>query len=175
MLWRILRTKSPVVCWAKFLDDMWEISNNSQLAGFGLSIIFGMMYSALYDIFRAIRFRKNPHTIIVVIEDIIYFAIIAVITFLFLLSVTYGEVRFYVLLGIVLGFIIFRTTISRFYLKIVIYLLKGVYLLFDYFSKGFYYFFDKIDIIFDSFFKNTLKCFKKVLKKGKGLLYTNRK
>ena len=98
---------------------MWEINNSFQIFTFLASIIVGIIYCAFYDIFRALRYVKNFNNFIVFIQDIFYFFIISVTTFIYLLSTTNGQIRFYVLVGILLGFIIFLTTFSRYFIFVI--------------------------------------------------------
>ena len=98
--------------------------------------------------------------------------IISVITFLFLLSVTNGEIRAYIILGIIAGFVLNFLLLSRFNILILKCVLGLISKCLKLFSSGFYWVFSKIDTILSKFFKNSLICFKKGLKKGKYLLYT---
>ena len=154
---------------------MWEINSNSQILSFVYSLALGALFSTLYDIFRAGRivfFKKN---LFVFLEDIFYFFILSIITFLFLLGTTNGEVRAYILLGILLGFICFYRTVSSLTLKSFTLILRWIKSFLKAVSKSFYAFFDKFELLASLFFKNTIKIFKKGLKTTKGLLYTNRK
>lgn len=154
---------------------MWEIDNNLQISAFLFSVVLGVVFEFFYDVFRALRravFHKN---IFVFFEDIIYFCIISVLSFIYFLSVTNGEIRGFVLLGILLGFLGLYFTLSRYIssaLFVVIYWLIKLILSF---KRAFYLLFSKIDTILTKFLKNTLVFLKKGLKKCGVLLYTNRK
>lgn len=97
---------------------MWEISVNGQVISFLLSLILGAMYCALYDILRALRKHGRNSYFAVFFEDITFWLIAAFGTFIFLLSRTSGEIRGYVIAGHLIGFVIFRFTLSRFTFKI---------------------------------------------------------
>lgn len=152
---------------------MWELSNKLQIIGFLYSIILGMIFAAFYDIFRALRIVKKPTALSVLFQDILYFFTISILTFIFLLAITNGEIRGYILFGEIVGFLIFLALISRFFIKILIFILNLFLRLYKCFFKGFYFVFEKIDGIFMKFLKNSFKCLKKGLKKVKGLLYTS--
>ncbi len=154
---------------------MWEISNSSQILNFVYSIALGMIFGILYDFLRAFRLIKNHSEIIVFTEDIIYFLLLSISTFVFLITATNGQIRAYILFGIIIGFLIYYFTLSRLIIKILFLLFKTLMIGFSVFLKGFYLIFNKIDTLFISFLKNTLKCFKKLLKMIVGLLYTYRK
>ncbi len=154
---------------------MWEISNTSQAVNFLYSVVLGVLFAFVYDFFRSLR-KCKPHTILsVFMEDISYFFILSVITFVFLLALTNGQVRAYILIGILLGFLLFIFTLSKYYIIAMSFLLKLFFHLLNLISKGFYLIIGKMDCFIIGFLKNTSKCLKKGLKKLMGLLYTNRK
>lgn len=153
---------------------MWEISNANQVIGFLYSIILGIIFTILYDFIRSVRIIK-PHTsVLVFLEDVIFFTIIAVVTFIFCLGLTAGEIRGYILIGILAGFLLFFFTLSRYCINFFVAIFKVVCSIARVISKGFYFLFEKNDEYITKFFKNTLKYFKKGLKKVKVLLYTIR-
>lgn len=92
---------------------MWEINNASQLMGFFYSVLLGIFYCLLYDVIRAIRAEIRSSSVAIFIGDIIYSLFCAISCFCFLLSVTGGELRIFVFLGIALGFIASRLTVSK--------------------------------------------------------------
>lgn len=96
---------------------MWEISNLRQTAAFLYSILLGGMLCVAYDALRGIRTVFSSDFWAVLFEDLIYFTACAVAVFCFLLATTNGEIRFFVLVGIVLGFAALRITASNFILK----------------------------------------------------------
>ena len=154
---------------------MWEISNSSQALNFLYSIILGLIFASAYDFFRSLRIVKSHTAIMVFFEDVIYFSVLSMVTFVFLLSVTNGEVRGYVLFGIIIGFLFFIFTVSKYYIIALTFLLKVFFKAINLFLKGFYVIFGKIDCVLSVFLINTLKYSKKCLKKLIGLLYTNSK
>lgn len=154
---------------------MWEISNTSQAISFLYSVVLGIFFAIIYDFFRSLR-KCKQHTILsVFIQDILYFLILSVITFLFFLALTNGQIRGYILIGILLGFLLFVLTLSKYYIIVLSFLLKLFFKLLNLISKGFYIIIGKMDRFITDFFKNTLKCLKKGLKKLICLLYTNKK
>ena len=154
---------------------MWEISNISQVNAFLYSIISGAFFALFYDLFRSFRNVKKHTNLLVFVEDIFYFSVIAVITFILFLCLTAGEIRGYILIGISTGFLLFFMFFSKYSLIVFTAVFKLIKMLLLYFKKIFYATFDKIDVFMSDFLKNTLKCFKKDLKTLKVLLYTNKK
>ena len=144
---------------------MWEISNQSQITNFIFAIVLGVFFAVFYDLFRAIRIIKFHSSIAVFFEDIAYFSIISLFTFIFFLSATAGEIRGYILIGIFLGFILFYLTISKYYLKALCIIFRLLFRVNSAILKYFYLIFEKIDNLITGFFINALNCFKKLLKK----------
>ena len=84
-----------------------------QLLIFGYSCVLGAGLGLLYDFFRIIRMMINPRNIAVFIQDVIYFIISGIITFLFVLGFNSGEARFYILAGEGIGWIIYHITLGE--------------------------------------------------------------
>ncbi len=147
---------------------MWEISNKLQIFGFLYSIALGMLFSIFYDFLRAVRIVKSPKALTVFLQDIFYFIIISFLAFIFFLAITNGEIRAYILLGIILGFTLFSFVISPYFLKALTAVFKIFFKAFKYINRSFYWLFERIDL-------GLTKFFKKVLKIAKGLLYTIKK
>ncbi len=59
----------------------------------------------------------NPRNIFIFFQDIIYFIISGLITFLFVLKFNHGEVRFYILAGEGIGWIIYHITLGEWIYK----------------------------------------------------------
>lgn len=103
---------------------MWEIDSSFQAVSFLYSVLFGVGYCFFYDLFRAFRKLYKPTAFSVFFEDLIYFSIISFLTFLLLMSLSNGEIRGYILIGIAVGFIICYFTVSRFFVEILFIIFK---------------------------------------------------
>lgn len=145
---------------------MWEISNLSQLSGFLYSVIIGVIFGFIYDVLRALRIVKSFKNISVFFQDVFYFIIIANMTFIFFLAVTKGEIRLYILIGVLVGFLAYFFTLSKFFTILFKLLFSKIFNLFSLIFNLFYRFFNLCDLKISTFFKNILKCLKKGLKKG---------
>lgn len=150
---------------------MWEINNASQLTSFLISIGFGVVYSFLYDILRAIRKTKSTSDITVFFQDVLYFLIIAFITFMLLMSLSNGEIRGYIIFGLIIGFVICFLTLSRVTVKFFSFFLKILNRVSEKIIGVINGFFDKVEEFVTKtveksieFLKNTKKLFKKHLK-----------
>lgn len=77
---------------------------------FILCIGFGFFLGIIYGILTGVREILFKSDLSVFVQDIIISIIFTVLVFLFLLCVCSGEIRFYTLLALVLGFIIYYFT-----------------------------------------------------------------
>ncbi len=93
---------------------------NEQVSVFLYSVGFGFFIGLLYDLIRLVRFKIIKKSSFVFLQDIVFFAVLAPITFCFLLAVNYGRFRFYVLLALLSGFVCYYLTLSRFLLNLII-------------------------------------------------------
>lgn len=102
---------------------MWEIDLKQQLISLLCAVLLGIVLSMYSDIFRIIRKVKKHSKVSVFIEDLLFFMVSAFVTFMLLMARCNGEVRGYMILGEVLGFLLFRLTVSRitlpFFYKII--------------------------------------------------------
>lgn len=152
---------------------MWEINNILQIKSFIYSLGLGCIYCVFYDILRVIRFATRPKALVVFLQDIFYFLVISFVTFLFLLSLTNGEIRAYIIFGIALGFIIWYYTISKILLRAFKYIIGRLITIFAWLNNKFERILTGFEKFISKFVVNIEKFFKKVLKKARDLLYTS--
>ena len=125
---------------------MWEISISNQITTFLLSTAVGFCFCLFYDIGRIVRTRYRPGTICVFFIDILFFGVIGIFEFCFFLATCSGEIRGFVFLGNILGFVFCRATFSKIFIFICHFILG--------FLRKVFLFFERI-------------IFKPILKKGK--------
>lgn len=99
---------------------------------FFTSVVIGAIMGIIFDFFRALRRKGNTKNILVYIQDIIFWLIIAIIIIVSSFIINNGELRGYMLLGYILGAIIYMLVFSK-YIK----LLFGI--IFDFIEKIFGY------------------------------------
>lgn len=105
---------------------MWEIDNSFQLVSFFVSCGFGIIYCLLYDLLRALRKVNAATDSTVFLQDIIYFLIISVATFMLLTALANGEVRGYVIIGLLAGFSLCFCTFSKINLKVLTFIFEKI-------------------------------------------------
>ncbi len=156
---------------------MWEINNGLQLLTFARSLGLGVIICLCYDVLRALRKVCSFSTVGIFLQDIIFSLLTGFIVFLFLLSVTNGEMRGYVLMGLGMGFVAGRLSISIVWFGILKWISGRMKYVFRWVSGHIYSGFDKSTVNIGIFLKKTGKTIKKVLKTQAVLLYTkgNRK
>ena len=130
-----------------------------------------------YDVIRALRTVCMNSYLAITVVDITLWIVYALITFIFLISRTNGEVRGYVLLGELIGFGLTRISISKFICSV-----------FGFVFKKLKCFLRKTNTVLNSFYEKVeanvlkalnllikmLKTAKKLLKNAIKLLYTNK-
>lgn len=151
---------------------MWEINSTEQILAFVYSLCIGIIFCLFYDVFRALRFAVKFSDIMIFSQDVLYFILISFATFIYLLAVTNGEIRFYIIFGILLGFLICFLTISKYFLKFLKMLFKVFALIHKNFNTVLNGFFSKTGSFIEKILNIIKNTFKKGLKMVKGLLYT---
>ena len=112
---------------------MWEINNNFQLISFLISCGVGIVYCLIYDVLRAIRKSCAVTDGTVFLQDIVYFVIISITTFMLLTALSNGEIRSYVIIGLLLGFLLCFCTFSKINLKVLVFIFSKFHFLSDWF------------------------------------------
>lgn len=73
----------------------------------------GILLAVVYDLFRLCRLFGTPSPHRVFFEDVLFFALAAVLTLLLSLPVSHGVVRVFHLLALTLGFFSYYHTVGR--------------------------------------------------------------
>lgn len=89
-------------------------------------ILIGIIMGMLYDLIRIFR-KIIPHSNwSVQIEDTIYWIVCALIGFAILYMHNYGQIRFFVFIGIILGSIFYLCTFSIIFMKFATWLIDVI-------------------------------------------------
>ena len=97
---------------------LFEISREAFLPFLVASFIFGIIFGAIYDIFRIrrIAFRGKGRildSVLTFFEDIVFFLFISVCLILICYKLHFGIPRWYSYIGALLGFFLYRNTVGR--------------------------------------------------------------
>ena len=80
---------------------------------FILAVLLGGTLGCVYDVFRIVRFAFNFGKTAIFIQDVVFFSVCGVFSFLFLLTFTAGQIRAFVFMAQALGFIVYYLTVGR--------------------------------------------------------------
>lgn len=153
---------------------MWEISNYNQIISFLLSLGLGAVFCVIYDVVRAVRRVGFNSSFAITVGDILLWVFYAFVTFIFLIARTDGEIRGYVLLGELLGFMTLRISVSVWIYKTLSFIFIKISLGFQKIFKCIKTFCIKIEKIILKIRTSFLKKCKKTLENTRKLLYTNK-
>lgn len=134
---------------------MYSFEQSDQLKFFLLSLGVGFALGVFYDILRALRLSVTNSKAATIIFDILYFAVFGLATFLFILAINKGQIRFYIIFGEIIGAAFYYFSFGIAAIKLT-----------DIFVKAFRHFFAFVfKILFAPFrlvFKIFKKCFLKI-------------
>ncbi|NLB73447.1 MAG: spore cortex biosynthesis protein YabQ [Firmicutes bacterium] len=85
----------------------------SQLVGLAVTMVAGVIAGALFDLYRVARWAMRPGKVFTAISDVVFWLFAATMVFRFLLAYSWGEVRFYMLVGFAAGFAVYRAVMGR--------------------------------------------------------------
>lgn len=105
---------------------MWEIDILLQITAFLKAVVLGAIFCVFADLVRSFEGVLGLNLFFTLVVDGVASLICAVVTFCFFIATTLGEIRFYVILGVVIGFIILRKTLSYYLCNIIIKFLNFV-------------------------------------------------
>jgi len=89
-----------------------EIYVTQQAMAFVWAVLMGGAFGLLFDVFRILRIALPFADVIIAAQDILFFSICAIAAFFYLLGHADGRVRLFLLLGILLGAVIYFCTLS---------------------------------------------------------------
>lgn len=107
-----------------------QISLLNQFEIFFIAIIFGAVLGIIYDFLTIHRIITNSDRLSVTLQDIIFFALGGILSFLFIMVVTGGNIRSYIIVAEFLGFLMYHVTLGRIFIKIfskIIFRIKRIF------------------------------------------------
>lgn len=93
------------------------ISVSGQAQVFLYSVMGGILIAFIYDVFRIKRKAIKTSSIVIYLEDFIYWIIVAVVMFALVYYSNEGEIRGYIFIGTVLGVILYALMFSKIIMK----------------------------------------------------------
>lgn len=113
---------------------MWEIDLSGQIYTMLLSIAIGAAYGLLFD-FHSVLCTGLKSKASVFFADVLFFLILSVFEFCFFLARCSGEIRGYVFVCQLIGFLIYKKTVSWIVYLVLRWLRKNVYKAFSTLSR----------------------------------------
>ena len=144
---------------------MWEIGIVHQLTSSGYAIAVGILFAAVYDVLKACCIVFKANNFWVFVKDIVFSLFAFFVTFMLLMARSNGMVRAYILFWVFVGFLLFRISVSKIWLKFFMFIFSKL--------KDFLAFLDRIlnkfcDLL-DRFESRLLSFLKNFYKKRKNL------
>ncbi len=97
-----------------------------QLYSLLIFTISGIAIGIFFDIFRILRRTFKTPDIITYIEDIIFWVFTGIFFLFVLFKFNNGEIRNYVIIGLILGILVYILTISKYFVKINVIILDFI-------------------------------------------------
>lgn len=88
-----------------------------QTAVFLRSLLLGVTLGCFYDLFRITRIALLLPSLLILLEDLLFFLFSSVTLFGFLLENSDGQIRWFILLGVVLGWTVYYFTVGSLVMK----------------------------------------------------------
>lgn len=89
----------------------------------GLFIIYffsGIMICIVFDFFRSLRKSIKTSNIVTYIEDVLFWIITGIFIIFLISKYSYGELRLYIPIGMIVGGTLYYLTISRYLVKSIV-------------------------------------------------------
>lgn len=102
------------------------IAITEQTAVFFHSLLLGAVLGCFYDLFRITRIAFLMPALLVLIEDLLFFLFSSIALFGFLLENNDGQIRWFILLGVVLGWTVYYFTAGSLVMKCSARIIAGV-------------------------------------------------
>ena len=100
------------------------ISNQAFL--FLVFLLNGVFIGLIFDFFRILRKSFKTTNIITYIQDILFWILTGIIIIFCMYKFSDGEIRFFMLLGIILGFSLYLLMFSSFIIQICVFIIKYI-------------------------------------------------
>ena len=109
----------PGGCWAACsARPMVELSINAQTQMFLATLLLGAALGAVYDLFRISRLAFRPGWLLVLLEDLAFFLLAALLLFGYFMQFSAGQVRFFALAGAILGWLLYYFTLGALVIRV---------------------------------------------------------
>ncbi len=98
-------------------------SLESQLFSFVVTLLMGITIGILFDFYNVAKGVIRPRKAGTYLGDFLFWVITTIVVFFMLLIGNWGELRFYVIIGILAGLLFYLKLLSRVVIKILLYII----------------------------------------------------
>ncbi|MBS4537584.1 spore cortex biosynthesis protein YabQ [Clostridium sp. D2Q-11] len=95
---------------------------SNQFHVFLTTLYGGLIIGFIYDLYRIFRYYCQPKKVATFIEDTIFWIIISITTLVLLFYSNWAQLRWYIFLGFIIGFFLYRKLLSDIIIKILNYI-----------------------------------------------------
>ena len=99
---------------------------NSQALLFLVFILNGIIIGLIFDFFRILRKSFKTTNIITYIHDILFWILAGISIIFCMYKFSDGEMRFFMFLGIIFGFLLYMLMFSQYIIKLFVFIIKYV-------------------------------------------------
>lgn len=100
--------------------------NNNQIYLFAIYMLCGIVIGIGFDIFRVLRKSFRTSDMVTYIEDILFGILTGIFLIIMLFIFNNGQLRFFILVAIFLGLLLYLLTISKYFIKINVIILAFI-------------------------------------------------
>ena len=86
--------------------------------------IVGIIIGVLFDIFRILRKSFKTKDIVTYMEDILFWILTGIIILFSMYKFSNGELRFFMIIGIIMGTLMYMITFSKYVIKISVFIIN---------------------------------------------------
>jgi len=98
-------------------------SLESQLFSFIVTLLMGITIGILFDFYNVTKGIIRPRKVGIYLGDLLFWVITTIVVFFMLLIGNWGELRFYVVIGILAGVLCYIKLLSRIVIKTLLYII----------------------------------------------------
>ena len=99
------------------MESFFNVSQQTWL--FLWSCVLGVFLGIVFDILRVIRIIKKHSSVAVFIEDMLFIIFSSICIFIYIMQQARGEIKYFIFLGALLGFILYIVTVGNFVVNII--------------------------------------------------------
>lgn len=95
------------------------IPSHTQIYFFLCALAGGLIVGLMIDGYRSVRYWSKPKRLMAAISDMLFWILCAIIIFIFYLYTNNGDFRYYTIIGMGLGILVYFKLLSRWLLKVM--------------------------------------------------------